>query len=56
MPTMVVEPTFICELCQVRAIVGRELYREKNDLQLLCFERMRIIDCRSSWQHGTLAK
>lgn len=56
MPTMVVEPTFICELCQVRATLGRELHREKYDLQLLCFERMRIIDCRNSWQHGTLAK
>jgi hypothetical protein len=56
MPTMVVEPTFICELCQVRALVGRELHRALPDLQLLCFERMRVIDCRSSWQTGTLAK
>jgi hypothetical protein len=52
MPTMMVEPTFICGLCQVRAVLGRELYREKYDFQLLCFERMRIIDCRNSWQHG----
>jgi hypothetical protein len=56
MPIMVVEPTFICELCQVRATLGRELHRETNDIQLLGLERMRIIDCRNSWQQGTLSK
>jgi hypothetical protein len=56
MPVMVVEPTFICELCQVRAILGRELQHERQDIQLLGFERMHIIDCRSSWQQGTLSK
>jgi hypothetical protein len=56
MPAMVVEPTFICELCQVRAILGRKLRHESHDIQLLSFERMRIIDCCSSWQQGTLSK
>jgi hypothetical protein len=56
MPNMVVEPTFICELCQVRAILGRDLHREARDIQLLGLERMRMIDCRNSWQQGTLSK
>jgi hypothetical protein len=56
MPAMVVEPTFVCKLCQVRAIVGCKLQRDTHDLQLLCFERMPLIDCHSSWQTGTLAK
>jgi hypothetical protein len=56
MPTMIVEPTFVCELCQVRAILGRELHRKKHDIQLVSLERMRMIDCRNSWQHATLAK
>jgi hypothetical protein len=56
MPTMIVEPTFICELCQVRAILGRDLHREPRDIQLLSLERMRMIDCRNSWQQGTLSK
>jgi hypothetical protein len=56
MPNMVVEPTFVCELCQVRAILGRELHRETHDIQLLGLERMRMVDCRNSWQQGTLSK
>jgi hypothetical protein len=56
MPVLPFEPTFICELCQVRSIVGRELARDKSDIQLLGYERMRMIDCRNSWQHSTLAK
>ena len=56
MPSLPVEPTFICELCQVRAIVGRELRREIPDVQLLAYERMRMIDCRNSWQHSTMTK
>lgn len=54
-PSLPIETTFICELCQVRAIVGRELRRDNPDIQLLAYERMRIIDCRSSWQHSTMA-
>jgi hypothetical protein len=56
MPNMVVEPTFICELCQVRAILGRDLHLEARDIQLLGLKRMRMIDCRNSWQQGTLSK
>jgi hypothetical protein len=53
MHNMVVEPTFICELCQVWAILGRELHRERYDIQLLCLERMRLIDVRSVLCLGT---
>jgi hypothetical protein len=56
MPQLPIEPTFICELCQVRGIVGRELRRDQPDIQLLCYERMRLIDCRNSWQHSTMSK
>jgi len=56
MPTLPVEPSFVCELCQVRAIVGRELRCTSADIQLLCFERVRLIDFRCSWQHSTLKK
>jgi hypothetical protein len=56
MPTLPVEPSFVCELCQVRAIVGRELRCTSADIQLLCFERVRLIDFRCSWEHGTLKK
>ena len=56
MPALPVEPMFICELCQVRGFTERELRRDTADIQLLCYERMRMIDCRNSWQHSTLAK
>jgi hypothetical protein len=56
MPSLPIEPTFICELCQVRAIIGRELRREVADIQLLAYERMRMIDCRCSWQTTTMTK
>jgi hypothetical protein len=56
MPSLAIEPTFICELCQVRAIVRRELRRDIPDIQLLAYERMRLIDCRSSWQLSTMTK
>jgi hypothetical protein len=54
MPYLAVEPTFICELCQVRAMVDRELRPGANDLHLLMLERMRLIDCRSGWKASTL--
>jgi hypothetical protein len=38
-------PHFICEACQVRAELRRELHRSIPDLCLLMLERMRMIDC-----------
>ena len=36
-------PVFVCELCSVRAVLGREL-RTIRDAQLMQFERMSILD------------
>ena len=44
--------TFICELCTVRAVIGRELNRP-SDFDLLGLERMRIIDMANAWASGT---
>jgi hypothetical protein len=49
-------PHFICEACQVRAELRRELHRSIPDLCLLMLERMRMIDCLSSWAKDTLKK
>ena len=49
-------PHFICEACQVRSELGRELHRSIPDLCLLMLERMRMIDCLSFWAKGTLMK
>jgi hypothetical protein len=47
-------PHFICELCQVRGIINRELQTRAKDLELLLIERMRLIDSLSWWQNSTL--
>ena len=44
--------TFICELCTVWAVVGREL-RCATDSYLLHLERMRLIDMANAWATGT---
>ena len=49
-------PNFVCEACQVRAQVGRELRRTPHDIHLLQFERMRIIDSANKWAYGTMTK
>jgi hypothetical protein len=41
-------------MCTVRAELGRELRRTDNDIQLLMFERMRMIDAVNWWQQKTL--
>jgi hypothetical protein len=56
MPFLMVEPAFVCELCQVRAMLDREVRSSVNDLHLLMLERMRMIDCRSGWKSATLQK
>jgi hypothetical protein len=40
--------TFVCELCSVRSVVGRELQGCTADRVLLILERMRMIDTASS--------
>jgi hypothetical protein len=40
--------TFVCELCSVRSVVGRELRGATSDRVLLILERMRMIDTASS--------
>jgi len=47
-------PIFICEACTVRAVLGRELHGIR-DWQLLCLERMRILDVAHAWSPGTHA-
>ena len=47
---------FICEVCQVRAMLNRELRPTSVDVALLMLERMRMIDVGHSWATGTLAK
>ena len=44
--------TFICELCTVRSVIDRELNRP-SDIDLLCLERMRIIDMANAWAGST---
>jgi hypothetical protein len=40
LPSLPIEPTFIYELGQARAIVGYALRRDHPDIQLLAYERM----------------
>ena len=47
--------TFICEKCTVRAVIGRELILQ-SDLELLCLERMRLIDMAHAWALSTHTK
>jgi hypothetical protein len=45
-------PHFICEACTVRSVLDRELHGAR-DWQLMCFERMRILDMVHSFSPGT---
>ena len=56
LPHQVPMPHFICEACQVRAELGRELHRSVPDLCLLMLERMRLIDGMNFWAKTTLTK
>lgn len=49
-------PHFICECCQVRAAVGREIRHTGTDTALLMLERMRMIDVACAWKNSTLKK
>lgn len=54
LPHQVPVAHFICEACQVRVELNRELQRTPRDLCLLMLERMRMIDVLNYWQHSTL--
>jgi hypothetical protein len=56
LPHHVPMPHFVCEACQVRVELGRELHRLIPDLCLLMLERMRLIDTMSHWAKQTLEK
>ena len=45
-------PNYICELCTVRAVLGREL-GHRGDTWLLQLERMRTLDMISHWSTDT---
>lgn len=45
----------MCELCTVRAVLGREL-GHPGDLWLLRLERMRLLDIAHSWTTGTFGQ
>ena len=47
-------PSFICESCTVRAMLGRELNGSNEDRLLLCLERIRILDLANAWTTSTL--
>jgi len=49
-------PNFICEACQVRVILDRELGRSGEDMLLLMLERMRQLDAMHKWAEGTVQK
>jgi hypothetical protein len=47
-------PHFICELCQVREAIQREVVQDEANLECLLMERMRMIDWISWWQKSTM--
>jgi len=53
-PTMTLFP-FICESCTVRGVLGREIGPTWQDRQLLCLERMRMIDAAHAWAPSSMA-
>jgi hypothetical protein len=53
-PSNIIIPHFICEACQVRAMVQHELTRASDrDVALMMLERMRMIDSINYWAAGT---
>jgi hypothetical protein len=47
-------PNFICEACQVRATLDRELRRTAEDIHLLRLERMRLLDTMNRLSEGSM--
>ena len=42
-------PNFVCEACQVRVFLSRELFQRPPDVKLLMLERMRQLDMLHKW-------
>ena len=55
LPTLSIWPRFVCELCTVRATIGRELGC-KGDRWLLQLERMRVLDMMHHWASSTMGQ
>jgi hypothetical protein len=53
-PGGVTLPHFVCEPCQVREVLQRELAAVETDTELLLMERVRLIDSLSWWQTSTM--
>ena len=49
-------PNFICEACQVRSHLGRELVYQDSDVILLMLERQRQLDTMHKWAEGTIGQ
>ena len=49
-------PNYICEACQVRAHLNREIQLKLTDYKLLMLERMRQLDTVSEWAEETVSK
>jgi hypothetical protein len=46
-------PHFVCEVCTVREVVGRELRSDPSDTALVMLERARLIDTAHHWAAST---
>ena len=46
-------PWFICECCQVRVLLQREVTKSTRDVSLLMLERMRMVDTANHWRDNT---
>ena len=55
-PSMEYVPNFMCEACTGRAVLGRELGENEEDVTILLLERMRMIDIANRWAKGTLTR
>jgi hypothetical protein len=54
-PHMQYLPAFVCECCQVRVFLQREIDKRPHDIALLMLERMRLIDIGNHWASSTLS-
>lgn len=53
-PSTFAPPSFCCELCTVRANMGKELVAHHKSYSLLMLERMRMIDMAHAWAYRTI--
>jgi hypothetical protein len=55
-PSMEYVPNYICEACTGRAVLGRELGENDEDVSILLLERMCMIDIANRWAKGTISR